>query len=71
VLFLPRTSENQPRIVLERVGKLDVSKFSLTDLVKISYMLAEFEMMESDASVILGGIAIVDLEDMGFELISQ
>jgi hypothetical protein len=34
-------------------------------------MLAEFEMMESDASVILGGIAIVDLEDMGFELISQ
>lgn len=60
-----------PRIVLTRLGNYDFSKYDFISIMKVTYMLSDLCMINSDVTIICGNINVVDLRGCGLSLMSQ
>lgn len=57
--------------MLIKQGAYDPSKITITDVIKVSYMISDTLLWEDDASIIAGQIVIIDLKGLGFGHIGQ
>lgn len=69
-LVLPLESDKSPRFIINRLGEC-AQNLLLSDIMKVSLMMAEVLSLENDADIIMGHIVITDLKGMGMALISQ
>jgi len=64
-------SSPDPRIVLVRLGAYDYNKYNFLDLMKVTYLMADSAMIDSDCSIVNGHITVTDLKDCGLGLLAQ
>jgi hypothetical protein len=57
--------------VLTRLGDFDPNKFSFLDVLKVSYMMADRVLDDSDVTIIAGHVNVVDLRGCGVTIFSQ
>lgn len=64
-------SKIDPRIILTRLGGNNYSKYDFMSVMKVTYLMADWCLINSDVTVISGHINVVDLKDCGVSLITQ
>lgn len=64
-------SKSIPRIILTRLGGYDYNKYDFLSVMKVTYLMADWCMINSDVTVITGHINVVDLKGCGLSLVSQ
>lgn len=64
-------SKSEPRVILTRLGGYDYSKYDFISVMKVTYLMADWCMINSDVTVITGHISIVDLRGCGLSLMTQ
>lgn len=69
--LLKTATPSSARPYLIRLGLCDPSKFSLQDLLKVSFMITEIMMLEDDNFTISGQEIVLDLKNVNFSLIGQ
>lgn len=57
--------------MLVKQGAYDPSRITITDVIKISYMISDTLLWEDDASIIAGQIVVIDLKGLSFAHIGQ
>jgi len=60
-----------PRIILTRLGGYDYNKYDFLSVMKVTYLMADWCMMNSDVTIITGHVNVVDLRGCGLGLLSQ
>ncbi|KPJ11745.1 Alpha-tocopherol transfer protein-like [Papilio machaon] len=60
-----------PRICILRIGVYDPSKYNLSDLLKVAFMITEIMMLEDDNFTVSGEEVIVDIKNVGVNVLSQ
>ncbi|XP_075992120.1 alpha-tocopherol transfer protein-like [Anticarsia gemmatalis] len=73
-VFLPLKNcpkEDAPRSCIMRLGIFDPSKYHLSDLIKVAFMVTEILMLEDDNFTVAGEEVVVDLKDVGITVLSQ
>lgn len=73
-LFLPLKKcqgEDSSRTCIVRIGVFDASKYHLTDVLKIAFMITEIMMLEDDNFNVAGEEVIVDMKGVGISVLSQ
>jgi hypothetical protein len=72
ILPLPADeSKSDPRIILTRVGGCDFSKYSLIDVIKVTYFYSDMAILHSDVTIVSGIVSILDLRGCGMSVITQ
>ncbi|XP_068620794.1 uncharacterized protein [Battus philenor] len=72
--FLPlrNCKENDaPRICIVRIGVYNPSEYNLSDLLKVAFMITEIMMLEDDNFTVSGEEVIVDIKNVGVNVLSQ
>lgn len=64
-------AKGDPRIILTRLGGYDYNKYDFISVMKVTYLMADWCMINSDVTVVSGHISIVDLRGCGIGLMSQ
>lgn len=64
-------SKAEPRIILTRLGGYDYSKYDFVSVMKVTYLMSDLCMINSDVTIISGNINIVDLRGCGLTLMTQ
>lgn len=64
-------SKAEPRLILTRLGGYDYNKYDFLSVMKVTYLMADWCMINSDVTVIAGHINVVDLRGCGISLMSQ
>lgn len=64
-------SLSQPRIILTRLGGNDFGKYDFLSIMKVTYLMADYVMINSDVTIISGHINVVDLRGCGVSLMTQ
>lgn len=59
------------RIILTRLGGYDYNKYDFLSVMKVTYLMADWCMINSDVTIITGHINVVDLKGCGLSLLSQ
>ncbi|KAJ2953518.1 hypothetical protein O0L34_g1121 [Tuta absoluta] len=73
-VFLPVRrikDEDSTRVTIMRLGVYDPSKFHLTDIIKVALMITEILMLADDNLTIMGEDIIIDMKDLGMNVITQ
>lgn len=60
-----------PRIILTRLGGYDYSRYDFLSVMKVTYLMADMCMINSDVTIITGHINVVDLKGCGLGLMTQ
>ena len=72
ILPLPADeTKNIPRVILTRLGGYDYNKYDFMSVMKATYLMADWCMINSDVTIITGHINVVDLKGCGVALLSQ
>ncbi|XP_063839117.1 uncharacterized protein LOC135088160 [Ostrinia nubilalis] len=72
--FLPLKKckeEDSSRINIVRLGLFNPSKFHLSDVLKVSFMITEILFLEDDNFTVAGEEVIVDMKGVGVSVLSQ
>jgi len=64
-------TKSVPRIILTRLGGYDYNKYDFLSVMKVTYMMADWCMINSDVTIITGHVNVVDLRGCGLGLLSQ
>ncbi|CAO1441843.1 unnamed protein product [Diamesa serratosioi] len=64
-------SMSKPRIVTVRIGCYDFNKYDFASVMKVNYMIADMNLVQSDIAIVCGHINLVDLKGIGFKFMSQ
>jgi CRAL/TRIO domain len=64
-------SKSEPRVILTRLGGYDYGKYDFISVMKVTYLMADWCMINSDVTVITGHISVVDLRGCGLTLMTQ
>lgn len=64
-------TKTDPRIILTRLGGNNYSKYDFMSVMKVTYLMADWCLINSDVTIISGHINVVDLKDCGASLITQ
>lgn len=64
-------SLSEPRIILTRLGGNDFDKYDFLSVMKVTYLMADMCMINSDVTIISGHINVVDLRGCGLSLLKQ
>ncbi|KAG5673221.1 hypothetical protein PVAND_003285 [Polypedilum vanderplanki] len=64
-------SKIEPRVILTRLGHYDTNRFSFLEIMKVSYLMGDITLRDSDVTVIAGHVNVVDLRNCGLNLMSQ
>ncbi|KAL4715158.1 hypothetical protein ACJJTC_012205 [Scirpophaga incertulas] len=64
-------SEDSTRVCILRLGLFNPSEYHLTDLIKVSLMIAEILLMEDDNFTVSGEEVILDMNNVGVSILSQ
>lgn len=64
-------AKSEPRIILTRLGGYDYNKYHFLSVMKVTYLMADMCMINSDVTIISGHINIVDLKGCGLSLMTQ
>lgn len=68
---MPQAREDVPAVILSRLGCYDSEKYSICDASKVIYLIADYQIIECDSTVIFGHDVIVDLQGLTFGLMAQ
>ena len=72
ILPLPVDESKQvPRMILTRLGGYNYSKYDFISVMKVTYLMADWCMNNSDVTIISGHINVVDLRGCGISLMTQ
>lgn len=64
-------SKADPRMILTRLGGYDYSKYHFMSVMKATYLMADWCMINSDVTIISGHVSVVDLKGCGLSLMTQ
>jgi len=64
-------TKSVPRIILTRLGGYNYDKYDFISVMKVTYLMADWCMINSDVTIITGHINVVDLKGCGLSLLSQ
>lgn len=64
-------TKSKPRIVTVRIGCYDFNKYDFASVMKVNYMIADMNLVQSDIAIVCGHVNIVDLKGIGFKFMSQ
>lgn len=57
--------------MLIKQGAYDPNRITITEVIKVSYMISDLMLWEDDATVVAGQIAVIDLKGLSFGHIGQ
>ncbi|CAG9809291.1 unnamed protein product [Chironomus riparius] len=61
----------EPKVVLTQLGNYDPNKYTFVDIMKVTYFFGDLSMFESDVTIVIGTINVVDLRGCGLNLLTQ
>ncbi|CAO1434153.1 unnamed protein product [Diamesa hyperborea] len=64
-------SKSKPRIVTVRIGCYDFNKYDFASVMKVNYMIADMNLVQSDIAIVCGHVNLIDLKGIGFKFMSQ
>ncbi|CRK86627.1 CLUMA_CG000463, isoform A [Clunio marinus] len=64
-------SKTDARIILTRLGGYDYNKYNFLSVMKVTYLMADWCLINSDVTIISGHINVVDLKGCGIGIMSQ
>ncbi|XP_077292067.1 retinol-binding protein pinta-like [Arctopsyche grandis] len=69
--FLGLADDGADRVYMVRLGIYDSSKYTLADVLKVSFMITDILLQEDDNFVVSGQMLLLDLKNVSFGVLSQ